>query len=82
MEERVRKAMEDQEVCSPEKLPKAPKQGYQTSPAFNKFKEMKYGELKKVENFKIYNEFGSVEYYEPTDVTQVDFADIVTIKKG
>ena len=43
---------------------------------------MKYGELKKVENFKIYNEFGSVEYYEPTDVTQVDFADIVTIKKG
>lgn len=38
--------------------------------------------LKEVEELKIWNEHGSVEFIGKTDVTGVDFADIITISKG
>lgn len=38
--------------------------------------------LKKVENFKVSNEFGSVEWHGETDITCLDLADIVTISQG
>ena len=38
--------------------------------------------LKKVENFKVSNEYGSVEWSGETDLTFVDLADIVTIVQG
>jgi len=35
--------------------------------------------LKKIENFKISNDFGSVQFLGETDVTEVDLADVVSI---
>ena len=39
-------------------------------------------ELKEVENYKVFNEFGSIEFFGITDLTQVDLCDIVTISQS
>lgn len=37
-------------------------------------------ELVKISDFKIYNEFGSVQWIGETDLTELDLADLVTIE--
>ncbi len=41
---------------------------------------MKRNELKQVHNFKIWNNFGSIEYPEPTDLIGVNIDDLVFIE--
>lgn len=43
---------------------------------------MTLSQLKFVENFKVSNEFGSVEFHGEADVSEVDLADIITIVRG
>jgi nuclear pore complex protein Nup98-Nup96 len=43
---------------------------------------MTLDELRSVENLKLSNELGSVEFLGKTDISEVDFSDVVTISKG
>jgi hypothetical protein len=61
--------------------PKAPKQGYKCNPPFESLKQMNKQELQKVAGFKIFNEFGSIEWIGVTDLTGLDLADLVTIEQ-
>jgi hypothetical protein len=40
---------------------------------------MSLKELQKVQAFEISNEFGSISFLEPVDLTDLDLADLVTI---
>ena len=70
------------ELAPVDMVPKPPKQGYQIEPQIAVLSRMDLTELQNVKGLKIWNEFGSVEFIGPTDVSGVDFADIVTIQKG
>jgi len=72
----------DNDQASEELLPKAPKEGYQTSPSMEQLLKMSVKELESVEKFTVFNEFGSVEWVGKTDVTRVDLKDIVTIEQS
>lgn len=61
-------------------VPKAPKSGYKVSPDMVALARMSLKELKEVENFKVENEHGSVEWTGKTDLTGVDLADTITIR--
>jgi hypothetical protein len=60
-------------------VPKAPKSGYRIEPEFIVISRMTLDELRSVEGLKLSNEFGSVEFLGKTDISQVDFDDVVTI---
>ena len=62
-----------------DRIPKPPKTGYMTEPAMVDLYRMSLQELGQVENFKISNEFGSVQFLDKVDLTDVDLADVVTI---
>ena len=63
-------------------LPKVPKAGYTVRPEMAELSKMTIAQLQNVENFKVSNEFGSVEFHGKADVSAVDLADIVTIVRG
>jgi nuclear pore complex protein Nup98-Nup96 len=51
-------------------------------PNFRKMCRMSSDELKAVKGLKFWNEHGSIEFIDPVDVTEVDFADVVSIVKN
>ncbi|CDW77103.1 UNKNOWN [Stylonychia lemnae] len=61
-------------------LPKPPKQGYRIQPDMADFARMTLMDLHRVENFIIQNEFGCIMFEGPTDLSEVDLGDLVTIK--
>ncbi len=60
-------------------LPKPPKEGLMTSPDYYDLIRMSLKQLKSVRDFKIYNEYGSIEFEGETDLTEVDLGSTVTI---
>ena len=60
-------------------IPKAPKAGYKVRPDMADLARMTLTQLQKVSMFKVWNEFGSIEFTGETDVTGVDLADVITI---
>lgn len=63
-------------------LPKPPKAGYLVFPSMVELENMSADKLKKVSEFRVWNEHGSVEFLGETDVSGVDLADIITIAKN
>jgi len=61
-------------------VPKAPKPGYKVTPNMVALARMSLKELEEVNNFKVENEHGSVEWPGKTDLTGVDLADTITIR--
>ena len=51
-------------------------------PEIHVLHRMTLANLQAVENFKVWNEFGSVEFHDKTDLTCVDIADVITIVQG
>ena len=63
-------------------IPKKPKSGYECEPSFDKLEKMTVYELRKVENFSVKNQFGSVQFIGETDISLVDLADVITISQS
>jgi hypothetical protein len=64
-----------------ESWPTAPKEGIKCSPDLERLCAMTVKELENVENFKVWNEHGSIEWVDKTDLTNVNLADIITIQR-
>ena len=62
-------------------FPMPPKEGYKTEPSWSALKKLSIKELKAVNNFKIYNKYGSIEFFGATDITELNFAHLVTINQ-
>jgi len=60
--------------------PMRPKTGYYTEPLFEILSAMPVEECKRIPNFVIGNEFGSIEFFGETDLTGVNLAELVTIR--
>ena len=45
-------------------------------------KDMSASALTKVEDFRVFNQFGSVQWIGETDVTGLDLADLITIQQS
>ena len=60
-------------------LPKDPKAGYQTYPSMLDIKRMTLEELENVKGFRIWTEFGQIEFLEKVDLTGIDLREIITI---
>jgi len=82
-ENRPKKASKKSPELADESLiPNLRKPGYYTKPDYKSFYRMTEEELKKVKNFTIGNEFGRIIFDNETDVSGVDFNDIVEIKQS
>lgn len=66
----------------PEPHPKPPKLGYWTTPDFSEIAKLSPEEVRRVEDFTIENQFGRIVFQGETDLSGVDLAEVVTIKKG
>lgn len=62
-------------------LPKLTKKSYSIFPSLIEIYRMTLDELRKVDNFSIYNEHGRIDFEEPVDLEEVDLDEIV-IEKG
>ena len=58
------------------------KQGYECIPSISELKNKTSEELKKINNFKIYNKYGEVEFKEPINLIGVNLNDEVIIEKN
>ena len=61
-------------------MPKPPKKGYIINPTMADMMRMSADELTKVKNLVISNAHGSIYFEGYTDVTRVNFGDIVQIE--
>ena len=64
-----------------ELAPKLSKSGYNCIPSVIELSQLTCDELKKIQNFKIYNEFGEVEFKEPVNLIGLNLDEEVEIKK-
>ena len=62
-------------------VPILTKPGYFTKPPMDELRRMDPGHLKVLEHFEIYNQHGSVEFYGPVDVTEVNIDRDVSIDR-
>ena len=62
-------------------IPKLSKPGYKCIPSLTELSQLTFDELKKIQNFKIYNEFGEVEFKEPVNLIGLNLDEEVEIKK-
>ena len=65
-----------------ELVPKLTKTGYECIPSIYELCRKTCEELKKIENFKIFNLFGKIEFQEPINLLGVDLDKEVTIEKN
>ena len=65
-----------------ELVPKLTKTGYECIPSIYELCRKTCEELKKIENFKIFNLFGEIEFQEPINLLGVDLDKEVTIEKN
>lgn len=71
----------ENQVAPAEIQPKQPKPEYKLKPfSFEELLKLTVNELEEVQDLTIENEFGSIQFIGKTDVTFVDFADVVTIQ--
>ena len=63
-------------------MPKLTKLGYECSPSIMKLSRKTASELRNVENFKIFNKYGEVEFKEPVNLLGLNLDDQVTIEKN
>ena len=63
-------------------LPKLAKEGYKCSPSIMELSRKTAEELRNIENFKIYNKYGEVEFKEPVNLLGLNLDDQVTIEKN
>lgn len=83
VEEPAKEIIKSRESYAPkELLPKPPKSPLMMEPDYSEMCRMTTEELKAVKDLKLWNEHGRVEFIGPTDVTNVDFDDVVSIKKS
>ena len=61
--------------------PKLDKPGYKCIPSISELQNKTAEELKRVNNFKIYNEYGEVEFKEPVNLLGVNLNDEIKIEK-
>ena len=78
MSEQKEKARKSQ-FAPAESLPKDPKAGYQTYPSMLEIKRMTLEQLENVKGFRIWTEFGEIEFLDKVDLTGVDLKEIITI---
>ena len=71
----------DNELAPEELIPKLNKIGYKCVPSIIELSRMTCDELKAISNFKIFNQFGEVEFKEPVNLLGVDLNNEVTIEK-
>lgn len=64
-----------------ELIPNLSKSGYNCIPSLTELSQLDSEKLKKVENLKIYNEFGEVEFKEPVNLIGLNLDEEVVIKK-
>jgi hypothetical protein len=64
-----------------EKIPLLSKIGYKTSPDYIEICRMPKRELMNVKNFKIFNEFGEVEFLAPVNLIEVNLDEEINIEK-
>ena len=70
------------ELVPIELIPKLTKEGYKCIPSILELSRMTKEELKKVEGFKIYNQYGEVEFKEPVNLLGLDLDKLVEINKN
>ena len=70
------------ELVPIELIPKLTKEGYKCIPSTLELSRMTKEELKKVEGFKIYNQYGEVEFKEPVNLLGLDLDKLVDIEKN
>ena len=68
-------------ITKNELAPKLSKSGYNCIPSLTELSQLTSDELKKIQNFKIYNEFGEVEFKEPVNLIGLNLDEEVEIKK-
>jgi hypothetical protein len=69
------------ELAPKELIPKLDKLGYKCEPSIIELCRKTCEELKSISNFKIYNQFGEVEFKEPVNLLGVNLNNEVTIEK-
>ena len=65
-----------------EYFPQLNKKGYKCSPTISELRRKTPEELEKIENFKIYNKFGEVEFKEPVNLLGMNLDNEITIEKN
>ena len=63
-------------------VPKLTKEGYKCNPSIMELSRKTEKELRKVENFKIFNKHGEVEFKEPVDLFGLNLDNQVTIERN
>ena len=71
-----------QKLINENLAPKLDKKGYECFPSISELKNKTCEELKKINNFKIYNNYGEVEFKEPINLLGVNLNDEVIIEKN
>lgn len=72
----------NKELAPMELIPKLTKSGYNCNPTIYELCRKTSKELEKIINFKIFNEFGEVEFKEPVNLLGVNLDEEVTITKN
>ena len=72
----------DNELVSNDLLPKLTRKGYKCIPSINELSKKTTGELKKMKNFRIFNEFGEVVFKEPINLLGLDLDEQIMIEKN
>ena len=70
------------ELAPYELVPKLDKPGYKCSPNIMELCRKTCNDLKKIENFKIFNQYGEVEFKEPVNLLGINLNDEIIIEKG
>ena len=72
----------ENELIPNDLIPKLTRKGYKCIPSIKELSKKTAEELKKMENFRIFNEFGEVEFKEPINLLGLDLDEQVTIEKN
>ena len=71
----------NKKITKCELTPKLNKSGYNCTPSLAELSQLTCDELKKIQNFKIYNEFGEVEFKESINLVGLNLDEEVIIKQ-
>ena len=73
--------LNEDELAPIDLIPKLTKEGYKCSPSIKELSRKTVDELRNVENFKIFNKHGEVEFKEPVNLLGLNLDNQVTIEK-
>ena len=72
----------DSELVPIDLVPKLTKEGYNCSPSIMELSRKTVYELRNIENFKIFNKYGEVEFKEPVNLLGLNLDNQVTIERN